>query len=100
MYSVDSNDEKTTGNAVHRVTSTKISQTWFASQTGPIECSMRPRTGAPRSGPPASRSQMPPPKSAPANSAYAVTPIQSSMSYTHLRAHETRHDLVCRLLLE
>ena len=26
----------------------------------------------------------------------AVTPV----SYTHLRAHETRHDLVCRLLLE
>src|SRR5450756_168275 len=25
-----------------------------------------------------------------------ITPI----SYTHLRAHETRHDLVCRLLLE
>src|SRR5450756_1184907 len=25
-----------------------------------------------------------------------VTPV----SYTHLRAHETRHDLVCRLLLE
>src|SRR5665648_1208038 len=23
-----------------------------------------------------------------------------SLSYTHLRAHETRHDLVCRLLLE
>ena len=23
----------------------------------------------------------------------------SSVSYTHLRAHETRHDLVCRLLL-
>src|SRR5450756_1075431 len=23
-----------------------------------------------------------------------------SVSYTHLRAHETRHDLVCRLLLE
>src|SRR5450759_1502173 len=22
------------------------------------------------------------------------------ISYTHLRAHETRHDLVCRLLLE
>src|SRR5450759_1561700 len=22
------------------------------------------------------------------------------LSYTHLRAHETRHDLVCRLLLE
>src|SRR5450756_2677234 len=26
----------------------------------------------------------------------AITPV----SYTHLRAHETRHDLVCRLLLE
>src|SRR5450759_3294685 len=24
----------------------------------------------------------------------------SFISYTHLRAHETRHDLVCRLLLE
>src|SRR5450756_2686455 len=23
-----------------------------------------------------------------------------SVSYTHLRAHETRHDLVCRLMLE
>src|SRR5450756_2247825 len=28
----------------------------------------------------------------------AVDP--ASVSYTHLRAHETRHDLVCRLLLE
>src|SRR5450756_1712856 len=27
-------------------------------------------------------------------------PIARSVSYTHLRAHETRHDLVCRLLLE
>src|SRR5450756_734876 len=25
---------------------------------------------------------------------------QKTVSYTHLRAHETRHDLVCRLLLE
>src|SRR5450759_3802519 len=24
--------------------------------------------------------------------------IQKTVSYTHLRAHETRHDLVCRLL--
>ena len=24
----------------------------------------------------------------------------AAVSYTHLRAHETRHDLVCRLLLE
>ncbi len=35
-----------------------------------------------------------------------ATPIQEKaipiipVSYTHLRAHETRHDLVCRLLLE
>ena len=25
---------------------------------------------------------------------------RNPVSYTHLRAHETRHDLVCRLLLE
>src|SRR5450756_2686409 len=27
-------------------------------------------------------------------------PDPGPVSYTHLRAHETRHDLVCRLLLE
>src|SRR5450759_1984887 len=27
-------------------------------------------------------------------------PYPGPVSYTHLRAHETRHDLVCRLLLE
>src|SRR5450756_2302818 len=27
-------------------------------------------------------------------------PVFYPVSYTHLRAHETRHDLVCRLLLE
>ena len=26
--------------------------------------------------------------------------LEGPVSYTHLRAHETRHDLVCRLLLE
>ena len=26
--------------------------------------------------------------------------VYEPVSYTHLRAHETRHDLVCRLLLE
>ena len=26
--------------------------------------------------------------------------LLNPVSYTHLRAHETRHDLVCRLLLE
>ena len=29
-----------------------------------------------------------------------ATIFLTSVSYTHLRAHETRHDLVCRLLLE
>src|SRR5450759_3728350 len=29
-----------------------------------------------------------------------VIPGSLPVSYTHLRAHETRHDLVCRLLLE
>src|SRR5450756_1970595 len=28
-----------------------------------------------------------------------TTIIHGPVSYTHLRAHETRHDLVCRLLL-
>src|SRR5450756_2364491 len=30
----------------------------------------------------------------------AVREVGKAVSYTHLRAHETRHDLVCRLLLE
>src|SRR5450756_1370520 len=29
-----------------------------------------------------------------------IEPGVEPVSYTHLRAHETRHDLVCRLLLE
>ena len=29
-----------------------------------------------------------------------TTAYYNAVSYTHLRAHETRHDLVCRLLLE
>src|SRR5659263_705930 len=29
-----------------------------------------------------------------------VVTTMKAVSYTHLRAHETRHDLVCRLLLE
>src|SRR5450756_716008 len=38
----------------------------------------------------------------PDDAATEVTPpgTRSPVSYTHLRAHETRHDLVCRLLLE
>ncbi len=39
---------KTSGNAVHAITSTKISQTWLASHTGLIERWTSPRTGPPR----------------------------------------------------
>src|SRR5450756_3029714 len=31
---------------------------------------------------------------------FATEGTRVAVSYTHLRAHETRHDLVCRLLLE
>ena len=60
------------GNAVHSSTRMKISHTWLASQTGVIDSSISSRGRAPRSGPPATRSQIPPPKSAPPNSAYAA----------------------------
>ena len=58
-------DANTSGNAVHSTTKQKISQTWFASHTGPIEWSTRARGRSPRSAPPAMRSQKPAPKSAP-----------------------------------
>lgn len=60
---------KTGGNSVHIMTSTKISQTWLASHTGPMECSMRLRSGIPFLLRPAGRSQTPPPKSAPPSNA-------------------------------
>src|SRR5450759_2231968 len=31
---------------------------------------------------------------------WSIDNVYKAVSYTHLRAHETRHDLVCRLLLE
>ena len=31
---------------------------------------------------------------------FVIVNSNEPVSYTHLRAHETRHDLVCRLLLE
>jgi hypothetical protein len=68
MYRVDMTAANTGGNAVHSSTTTKISQTWLASHTGPMLCSMSCRCGAPRREPPASKSQAPAPKSAPANS--------------------------------
>ena len=76
------NVEKIASNAdekpVHSTTSTKISQTWLASHTGPIAQSMSSRGRRPRSLPPASRLQTPAPKSAPPKTAYIVTPISST----------------------
>ena len=57
MNSVDMTDSKATENAVHSTTSTKISQTWFASQTGPMAQSTRARARCPRS--PSTREQRP-----------------------------------------
>ena len=34
------------------------------------------------------------------NESEGINSTIEAVSYTHLRAHETRHDLVCRLLLE
>src|SRR5215475_6382303 len=42
-------------NAVHNTTKQKISHTWFASHTGPIEWSMSSRGSSPRVAPPAMR---------------------------------------------
>jgi len=62
-------DANASANAVHNTTRQKMSQTWLASHTGPMEWAMTARGAAPRSGPPAVRSQKPAPKSAPPNSA-------------------------------
>jgi hypothetical protein len=64
IESVEKIEPNATGNAVHTITSTKISQTWLASHTGLIERSIMARTPPPRSVPPAVRSQKPAPKSA------------------------------------
>src|SRR4029077_17052652 len=81
-YSVDAIAEKTVGNPVQVTTRAKISQTWLASQTGPIDSAMRRRLGTPSAAEPASRSQNPAPKSAPASSTYAVMPPHRNPSTT------------------
>src|ERR1700716_3461783 len=70
-----------TGKAVNRPVIMKISQTWFASQTGPIASATATRCSAAR-GPLAKRSQTPPPKSAPASTAYAVRASQRMPAMT------------------
>ena len=69
IISVEKSEPNATGNAVQAITRMKISQTWFASQTGLIERWTMPRMPPPRSSPPAVRSQKPAPKSAPPSTA-------------------------------
>ena len=64
ICSVEKIEPNAVGKAVQTITSTKISQTWLASQTGAIERWIIPRRRPPRAAPPAVRSQKPAPKSA------------------------------------
>ena len=68
MASVDAIEPNATGYAVQQTTSTKISQTWLASHTGPIAWRAWSRVPA-RPGPAASSIHRPAPKSAPASTA-------------------------------
>src|SRR5262245_40291390 len=68
------------GKHVHSTTQVKISHTWLASHTGPIARSSTARGRDPRAAPPAIRSQNPAPKSAPPNTAYAITPMNRTIA--------------------
>ena len=78
MNSVEKIDANAVENPVQSTTSTKISQTWLASQTGPIAQSISSRARRPRSPRRRRGSRSPAPKSAPPNTAYAVTPVHST----------------------
>ena len=69
MNRVEKIASKAEGKPVQSTTSTKISQTWLASQTGPIAQSISSRGRRARSPPPASRLHSPAPKSAPPKTA-------------------------------
>ncbi len=66
MYSVEEMAANSGGNAVHISTSTKISQTWLASQTGPMECSIRAPARRARRAPPGQQVPDPGPEVGPA----------------------------------
>src|SRR6185369_6056563 len=83
-------DAYASGKHVHRTTHVKISHTWLASHTGPIACSITDRGRAPRSAPPAIRSQKPAPKSAPPNTAYAMIPMNSTTAAAVLIRRSSR----------
>ena len=69
MNKVEKTDSNAEGKPVQDTTSTKISQTWLASQTGPIAQSISSRGRRARSPLPASRLHSPAPKSAPPKTA-------------------------------
>ena len=63
--SVEAIEPNAVGYAVQTTVSTKISQTWFASQTGPIAWWAWSRIASPSRASPAVSCQKPAPKSAP-----------------------------------
>src|SRR5450756_2724535 len=60
-------------------------------------CSKPARTSSGDNSPARGKKHLPSTLNPSARISFSIT---GSVSYTHLRAHETRHDLVCRLLLE
>src|SRR4051794_7674446 len=78
--SVDAIEPNARGYAVQKTVSTKISQTWLASQTGAIErcaCSRMRSACGPR---PAKSCQNPASKSAPASTVYRAAPASTNTS--------------------
>src|SRR3954471_23241156 len=88
--SVSMIDANASEKPVQSTTRTKISHTWLASHTGPIEWFTTARGRAPRSAPPAVRSQNPAPKSAPAKTAYAITPKNNTAATASLTRRRLR----------
>src|SRR6476469_2004038 len=80
MNNVEKIASNAVANPVQSTTRMKISQTWLASQTGPIAQSISSRGRRPPSPRPASRLQKPAPKSAPPKMAYIVAPIQRTIA--------------------
>src|SRR3990172_5334448 len=68
---------KAGGKAVNSVTTTRMSQTWFVSHTGPIARKIASRCCEARV-PLASAVQTPAPKSAPPNIVYAMSPSRTT----------------------
>src|SRR5687768_16186471 len=72
MWSVTDIRVNAAGKQLKSSTTTRISQTWLASQIGPMAPAMSARCRFQR-GPPARRSHTPPPKSAPPSNTYALS---------------------------